>query len=821
MTITILAYGQKTTVKGKVTDATTQEPIAFASVVFNGTTQGTTSNFEGYFELSTSGTVDSISVAFLGYQTRSKPLQKGTAQTIDFQLEPMDIRLDAIEILPGENPAHRIIRNLWAHKDQNDMRALATYNYESYTKVQIDVDNINPQFRDKPIMKPFAYLFDSLDIIAGEDGNPILPIYVSETISDFYCQAVPPKRREHIKGTHVTGVGMEDGTFISQFAGSSFHQYNFYDNSLVILEHNVVSPIARESFPFYIHILEDSLWIGHKWCYQIRLVPKRSADLVFSGTIWIQDTTWALVKLSVELSGDANVNFVDRLKVQQELAPTAAGPWLPVKTRIMLDLKEPTKERFGMLAKVYISNNQIQVNQIFDEKTFAQTLSMDALSQTRDDAYWQASRHEVITADELKVYGLVDTIRNFPRVRSYIEIAKILTSGYIKLHPKLEFGSFLLSYGMNPVEQHRFRVGLRTTGQLSKRYTAKAYLAYGVRDNRWKYGAVGDVFIHRKTWTKTGYQYKHDLEGLGAPDDYEEDNPMMAAAAQLGLLARMNQVELHRLWFHTDLHRSLTQKVVFTTKQLMPEGRFVFAYYPDPYNKDLVKTHMRITELALETRWAPLETKLVNDNRRTRLDVNKAPSFTFRYSIGIKGVLGGDFGYHKLRLQVNQIARLGVAGRGEYLIVATKVFTPLPYLLLDIYPGNETFIRTLATYNLMDFFEFVADRSLMIFYVHHFDGLIMNRIPYVNRLKWRLVLSGKMALGGLSGRNRQLLPPFDVQGRPTTPVNSLQPWQPYWEVGYGFENIFKFIRIQAYHRLSYTEGGQNTFGVKGSVYFNF
>lgn len=815
------AFAQTTEVSGRVTDAATQEPIAFANVYFKGTQIGASTNFEGYYTISTTEHIDSIQASFLGYVPKTKAIQRGVKQTIDLQLDPTSFQLDAISITPGRNPAYRILDSVWAHRQGNDVRQLTSYQYESYTKVQVDVDNISDKFRNRTIMKPFTYLFDSLDVAAGEDGRPVLPIFVSETLSDYYYQDAPLQRKEHIKASNVTGVGMEDGSYITQFVGSSFHDYNFYQNNLTILEHSVVSPISSEAKGFYVHILEDSMWIGNKWCYQIKLAPKREEDIVFNGTMWIQDTTWAIVTLSVEVVGTANLNFIERYKIQQELEPTEAGPWLPVKTRILMDIEEPTDESFGMLAKVYVSNKDIAVNQEYEPKFFKDDLSVDAMAQMKADTFWEAHRHEALTDEDQTIYSLVDSIRDFPRIRTYIDVAKVLTSGYFRVTPKIEFGSYLLTYGTNVIERHRFRLGFRTTSEFSKQSMIKAYGAYGLRDQRFKYGVIGETFLSRNNWTKIGYQYKHDLEGIGAPDDYEELNPLLEAATQLGLLSRMNKVELHRFWFHTDLHRSITQKIIFTSKFYAPEGEFTYAYFPDLNDKSEIRTSMRTTELAFETVWTPLETKLINDNKRTRLHVHKAPNFTFRYSLGLKGPFGGQFNYHKFDLGVSQIARLGVMGRGEYIARYNKVLTPLPYLLLHTFPGNETLIRTLSTYNMMDFFEFVADESLMLFYVHHFDGVLMNRIPVVQKLKWRMVLSGKMAVGSLSDDNLAYMAPFDAYDQPVTPVNTLEPGKPYYEIGYGFENIFRFMRIQAYHRLSYTQNRPNNFGIRGSVYFNF
>ena len=807
----------QTKVNGRVTDAESQEPIGFATVVFKGTAIGTTTDFNGYYELVTNELVDTLIVQFVGYKSRAKAIIHNTGQTINFQLEPDNVMLNEIAVLPGKNPAHRILNELWDHKKQNDMRSLNSYQYESYTKLRVDVDNISEKFKNKKIMKPFGYLFDSLRVIA-EDGAALLPIFVSETLSDLYAKANPNEVKEVVKATNIKGVGMEDGSFISQFVGSSLHNYNFYQDNLVVLDKSFVSPIGQGAIGFYIHVLEDSLFVGNKWCYQIKIVPKRKQDLVFSGTIWIQDTTFSLVKVALEVGKDANLNFVERLKIHQELEPTNAGPWLPSQTRILVDIAEPTAESFGMLAKLYISNRNVKANVEFEDGFFKNKIQVDDFAQQREDSFWVNQRHEKLSSEDEQIFNLVDSIKNFPKVKSYIEIANILASGYVKLNKNIEFGSFLVMYGVNVVEKHRFRIGFRSTPEFNKNLGFRTYLAYGLNDERFKYGVVADYIFNRKNWLKAGVQLKHDLEGIGAPDDFELQNPLLEAASQLGLLDRLNRVDVYRTWIGLDVVKNFNQKIIFTHKYLQPEGNFVYAY--NDIKSGLVKSNFTQSEIALETKWAPKETKLILDNKRVGINVNKAPVFTLRYTMGLQNVLKSNFSYHRLDLDIRQIARLNSWGRAEYIIQANKIFTPLPYLMLHIFPGNETFIRSLSTFNMMDFFEFVSDQSLSVFYVHHFDGVLMNRIPLMRKLKWRAVGSAKMAYGTISKKSLDLMPSVDAQDRQVTPVNYMDKNQPYVEIGYGFENIFKFIRIQAFHRLTYTDDRKSNFGIKGSVYFN-
>ena len=123
--------------------------------------------------------------------------------------------------------------------------------------------------------------------------------------------------------------------------------------------------------------------------------------------------------------------------------------------------------------------------------------------------------------------------------------------------------------------------------------------------------------------------------------------------------------------------------------------------------------------------------------------------------------------------------------------------------------------------------EFISDRFASLQYSHHFEGFLLNRIPLMRRLKWRLVGTSNVIFGGMSQANRSLIAPItdETTGLPVMPVGFLSYGRPYIEMGYGVENIFKFIRIDFIHRLSYLEQQPDQrkprrFGVFFSFQFN-
>ena len=240
-----MTYAQKTVVTGKVKDAENGDPVPFANVFFKGTQIGTTTSFDGDFELSTITSVDTLVISYMGYEITEVPIKPGQRQELNLQLIPNVIKLKELIVYPGENPAFEIMRRVVEHKKENDKRQLDAYQYESYTKIEIDIDNMSDRFRSKKVVQKATAVLDSIQTIAGDNGKPILPIFFSEAISDYYVKHNPFLRHEYIVKTNVTGLGLTDGTFTSQIVGSTYQEYNFYKNFLTILEKEFASPIAN------------------------------------------------------------------------------------------------------------------------------------------------------------------------------------------------------------------------------------------------------------------------------------------------------------------------------------------------------------------------------------------------------------------------------------------------------------------------------------------------------------------------------------------------------------------------------------------------
>jgi hypothetical protein len=816
--ISVPGLAQEVVFSGRVTDGLTGEGMPFVSIYFKHSTIGTTTNFEGNYTFKAVPPTDSLTCSYVGYLSRSKKISALKSQVISFQLEAATQKLNEVVVRPTENPAFKIVRQVVAHKAINNKDKLTAYQYETYNKIELDVDNLTDAFKNRAVVKPLKSVLDSLKLIAGEEGSPVLPVFISETLTDFYYLRNPKKVKENIKASKISGIGMEDGSVVSQMVGSTFQERNFYHNWIDLLNKEFVSPIADSWKLYYDYDLEDSLMVGNTYCYKLKVIPRRPQDLAFSGYIWIAAGTFALKQVDLAVGKGANLNFIEKVKIQQELDQTDAGPWMPVKTRLLVKIASLGKNRPGMLAKIYTSVKNVEVNQPKDLKFYDNNVGLAESALKQDAGFWNQNRHDSLTSTEQHVYAMVDSVRNLPVVKSYVEVVNILLNGY-KTVGSFDFGPYPYIYAHNNIEGNRFQLGFKTNPDFSRKIEFSGFGAYGTRDSRFKYKAAVRFILSRNHWCEVGISDKEDLEQVGLNTDKIEDNALFLASSRFGELKRPFRRHETAIWGQRELVKGLTQRITIRQRSFNP--LFPFCYVAENTDRGpVLENRFSTSEVVLDTRYANNELFLQSENDRVSLGNEGWPTFRMRYTLGLKNTLGSDIDYHRLEGSVQQNVPMGILGTGEYLVQAGRIYGTVPYPLLEVHLGNESPFYTKSSFNLMNYFEFASDTYASLHYNQHFEGLGVNSIPLIRKLKWRMVASGNLLYGHISDGNLALLPARDQNGNHLESFTSFKKGMPYAEVGYGFENIFKFLRLQAFHRLTYRSvPGANDFGLKLSAQF--
>ncbi|MEP4496506.1 MAG: DUF5686 family protein, partial [Ekhidna sp.] len=590
---------QQTVVSGKVTEVETGAPVPFATVVFQGTTEGAVTDFDGNFTASTSLNVDSIYVTYVGFLKRVKGLKRGENQVINFQLAEDIMTLNEVVVTPGENPAFAVMRKVIENKDKHDKRKLAAYDYESYTRTEFDLDNISDEMRDRKLMQKVLDVMDSIDQIAGEDGKPILPLMMSEAISRFYFRKAPYAKHEQVIRTKVSGIGVTDGTLTSQLIGSTYQEYNFYQNWLNIVGKEFASPIANGWKLIYEYELVDSLYIGDDYCYKLEFFPKQELDLAFTGSMWITKDDYALKQIDAFVPKTANLNFVEKIKIQQELAPTTSGPWLPAKIRVVVDLKPVTKKTAGILAKFYVSNKDFVVDQPKDNEFYMNVISLDPNVRESDEEYWAEARHDSLTAIEVNVFSMIDSLKKIPVVRNITEITKFITTGFIKAGP-IDIGPYTTFFGNNDIEGIRLGMGLRTNINLSNKWTIGGYTGYGFDDERWKYTAYVSFLANRNPWTEIKYEQQREVEQVWLLNEDIGANSLFYTFSRFGTLIQPFLKQKYKLSFQRQLGQGINSTLSFKHVEIQP--LFDFSFFTDDA-RTVTQTDYSVNEATIKTRY--------------------------------------------------------------------------------------------------------------------------------------------------------------------------------------------------------------------------
>jgi hypothetical protein len=808
-------------VQGKVTDGETGEALPFVNVIFKGSKVGVVTDFDGFYKLSTSLPVDSLTVSYVGYQRSTKAVQKGS-QTINFSLYSEGLLKEAV-IRPGVNPAERIIRAAQKNKNDYNIEKLESYEYESYNRIQLAVDNISDQFKKRKVFKAMEGMFDTISSLSVDSSIPVVPIFVSETLSDYYFKKLPRRTKEIIRATQVKGVGVGDDSYLAQVLGSTWQQYNFNENNLYILDKDFISPISILSWSYYVFTLIDSVELDGQKCYMIHVNPKNKRDLVFTGTIWITDQTFALKQLNLEITKEANLNFIEKLKIQQEMEEVQPGIYLPRKTRVLIDISELSSNTVGMIGVYYNSNRNFAVNTDRPLKFFEEKIEVDPNAYNMERIFWDTARHEQLNQADIKIYSMVDSLRNQPIIKSYVDIVDLLIEGYRKVG-KIEVGPYSFLAGWNQLEGFKTRIGFRTTPELNKNWLLEVYGAYGFGDQRWKYGLRTEYVLSRKKWSKVGFFTKDDVELIGLTDKDYGTSVLFDNFSTFGS-AQLNRAVEYNLYGESEFVKGYVQRIYLQKKHYAfePYSDFYFSHYTNPEMGAFspMSSSFDNTAITLEGRLSRKELFIIRKYDRVGLGNYKAPVVTLSLTKGFKGLMGGDFDYYKLGLHIWQFNSLGNLGTFEYNLRMGQTFGTVPYPLLDVQRGNQSYFGSKGAYNMMRFYEFVTDKYISFHYEHQFNGIIFNRIPLIKKLKWREFANIKMVYGGISDANFALIPLQDEFGKKVTPIGRFDN-RPYMEVGYGIENIFKFIRLDFVHRLSYLEHeGASPFAIKGGAVIRF
>jgi hypothetical protein len=523
-----LVYGQSTKIKGIVRDASTGEPLPFVSIYFTGTTIGTSSDLDGVYYLETrENTSTELNAMLIGYETQSKQIKLSSYNEINFSLQPVSFNLLSIIVKPDNTYLQSILKRVIENKPKNNPDEYSLFNCDIYSKMELDITNIKPYWKNKTMQKNFGFIFESIDtsIISG---RAFLPIMITESKAKYYHSKNPSVSREIIEASRISGI--QEDYSLAQFTGHIHAKVNFYDNYIDVFNVKFASPLCDHGNIFYNYFLIDSLNIDNRKTYKIRFHPKMKSAPVLDGEINIDSTSMALRSAHVRMAKGVNVNWIRNLLLDAEYDLTENDSlWFNKQDRLYADFSINMNDSSKVLS--FIGKRQVDYsNPVFNEPIPQEIINQKNNAVINKDVlnnnpeYWIKNRPHELTAREQNIYDMVDSIKRVPIYRDVYSMIRTFVIGYYETK-YVGIGPYYKLFSFNNFEGARFQFGARTTTDFSKRIRLTGYVAYGTKDKEFKGGGKVELNFNRQPTRKLTIEYKRDALQLGvSPYAFSEGN---------------------------------------------------------------------------------------------------------------------------------------------------------------------------------------------------------------------------------------------------------------------------------------------------------
>ena len=774
-------FAQKSAVRGRVVDEN-GSGLPFATVYVKGTSNGTTTNTDGYYDFPIEPGTYELVYQYVGYEMVSQEVTIGRSPLeININLKPEVIQLKELVVkADGEDPAYAIIRNA-IKKRKFHLNEIKGYTTDVYIK--------GLQRLDKA---PKRVLGVAIDIDTGI-------VYLSESVSQFSFQP-PDKVKEKLISSKVSG---DNRAFT--FNQASDLITNFYENLLAsaLNERGFVSPIANNALFFYDYQLQGTFYDNGIEVNKIKVIPKRKNDPVFKGTIYITENSWRIHSLDLLLTKENQIEFVDSVQISQVFAPLDEGPWVLLSQKF-----DFTFSVFGFVGSGYFTGiySNYAVNPEFERKYFNnEILSIEPRANLRDSAYWASIRPIPLTGIETKDYQVKDSIQvikesepyldSVDRVSNQPKIANFFLGGYTyrNRYKKRTWrvNPLTSSINFNTVEGVVISPNISFTQEIdsNRSITINPEFRYGFDSERFN--------------AKVGIRYNYNPRTFESIDVefgryVQQFNQNRAISPFINTLYTIfngdNFLKIYEKTFvRAEYRRELVNGIFFLggvqyegRRQLFDQNNFTI-FESDtgnltpnaPINVELDDTsfpnhQIFLFDLIFRLRIAQ---RYISRPDRKVIVGSKYPDFFIRYRRAINNFLNSDVGYDRLSLTITDEYNFGLLGSGQFWLRGGGFLNKnnLSFIDFNHFNGNQTLVADFSPgrFQLLDYYLFSTDGAyFQAHYNHHFNGFLWNKLPLLKKAKFQTVAS--------------------VNFLTTSEIN-------YAEVGIGLEHIFKFLRVDFYY----------------------
>lgn len=744
-------------VSGIVKDVETKRALPFATITTeNGT--ATISDVDGKFNLLLSIQPESLTISYVGYQSKTISLFE-QIKYFTIELSP---KVDALKevVVANVNPANTIIAKVIRNKNANNpQKKLKTFQYKTYNKILVsaDPDSISGKIDTvfvNDVTKDKVVRIDSTDykfkkIIDKQH------LFLTEKVSLF--QYEKPLLKETIIGIKMAGFKEP----IYELLGLGLQSASVYVDKYELFETKYKSPIADKAEKEYRYKILDTTSIGQREVIVIYFKNKISRKGL-EGLLYIDKENFAIAKAVMRIRGVLNITSIHEFNYLAE-----ENLWFPKQKNFKIikgKSKEPTAILGGRIEFAaendesnskknasdftYLSSEiqvyDLKVNTDLKIKKSAIAIDVKSNANSQEDVFWGENRKDSLDFRSQRTYVVLDSVVAKENIENKIKFGRKIINGYVPFGP-FDFDlRYLLSY--NNYEGFRLGIGGVTNEQFSKIFRLEGYTAYGLKDDESKYHYGGATRIGNYSNSWLGGSFTNDVHEIASTN--------FAIDKRVFKLYDPRPINISTFYNHRTWRAFIQTKIIPKTESIWqithsdidPLFNYTFIY------EDKIYSRFAMTSAMVSLQWNPFSDYMQTPNGKIEFE-KRYPKFTFQFTKSLSNLFNNDFEFGKIDARIDYEKKYLNGQKSAVLIQAGYVFGDLPLThLYNTSPNNLTKDNLLQritiagknSFETMYFNEFFSSEFVMLQFKHGFK-----RVELFKKVKPSLVLVTRMAWGDL------------------------------------------------------------------------
>lgn len=711
LTFYLNSFGQS--IKGKVIDFQTKEPLPFVNIFIAGSNNGCSSDVNGVFELQVSN-LDSYTVIFsyVGFKRDTLLLKPNVNNEITLipqnELQEFVIDIDF-------NPAIPIIQKTILNRKKNNPELNFNFSYITYNKMFLyaNTSNVEMEGTDSAFKSSISFL----------DRQYLMLL---ETIEKNHHKK-PGKDESKIMASRTSGLS---SAMIPMLA-TEMQSFSFYPNTIKIGDKQFISPIAKEGFSIYNYQLVEVYEEFTDTVYTIKFKPKHSfKSNVLEGTLQITSDGFAIKSVS------ARPKLMDELldiSINQ-LYKKTNSVWMPYQLNTSFDVSNLTTNGVKFEGKSY---SYIDSVFFYDEVPKSWFSQFDVIidEKAKDTSVLDSLRPLNLTHKDSLTYHVIDSLGKAENLDAKLSSIDSWLKGRIPI------GKFDLDFskGLNYSEYEGFRLGfgLYTNYKLIKNLSFGGYFAYGFKDKKWKFGGETELRLIPKNDLKLKLSYQNDIY-LAGSTEVGESNQLLNAD-QYYKLYTYNYIGGQKLEglinfqlkdFKINLKGSINQI----------EPKYNYAYVLQQNESTIVSTKSYFTNtIRASVQYQPF-TKLMFDGSKIVNLGSKWPTL----HLSVEQTIGqSNVNYTRILGKISGKFRIPRLGNSTFSIHGGWVNkdVPLPFLFYQKSTSKQFGVSVFESFETVPIYSYVSNEFISLFVDHNFGkfldkGMLQPEFVLYNGLGW-------------------------------------------------------------------------------------